>query len=208
MTIKNILIADRYQISRLGISTVVQQTLPGCKVVVAQTMDEVTRCLAAARYDLLIMEPNIEGYQDEMDIYNLLSLQAALPIMIYTDDQNKFIKINHLAELLAGYLSKEASLEELSNAIVNISKGAKYFPNMDSVKGSNLVKSRDRRKGIKINKILSFRECEVANYLVKGSNASEISKLLGVNRTTVSTYKKRIFDKIGVDNLADLVHIL
>jgi DNA-binding NarL/FixJ family response regulator len=204
---ENILIADRYQIIRLGISTLIQQLLPNSRVVVAETLEEITTRLATARYDLLIMELDIDGYQDDTHICNLLALQPGLQVMIYTNDQNKFIKISHLIGMLVGYLSKEASIEELSTAIVNISKGTKYFQNMDRIGGSNLVKSNVGNKTIKVNEMLSLREQEVAQHLVDGINTSEIASLLGVNRTTISTYKKRIFNKIGIDSLADLVHV-
>jgi two-component system invasion response regulator UvrY len=207
MAMKNILIADRYPITRLGISILVQQILPSCKVVVAQTMDEVKGCLETAKYDLLIMEPSIEGYRNSAHIYEMLDLQPGLLIMIYTDEQKKIIKTAHLVRGLAAYLSKEASLEELSNVIVNISKGRKYLQGVERTRGSVLVKDKIASKSIQINKSLSSRELEVANSLIKGLDVSEIAKLLGVNRSTVSTYKKRIFDKIGIDNLADLVQI-
>jgi|GEM_PF-509067 len=207
MAIKNILIADRYPITRLGISTLVQQILPGCKVVVTQTMDELTRCLESAKYDLLIMETNIEGFRSSAHIYELVDLQPGLLIMIYTDEQKKIIKTQNLVNVLAAYLSKEASLEKLINVIQYIAKGRRYLQGKDSDRGSALVKAKIANKSIQINKSLSTREFEVANYLVKGSNLTEIANLLGVNRSSVSTYKKRIFDKIGIDSLADLVQI-
>ena len=61
--------------------------------------------------------------------------------------------------------------------------------------------------GKKVNPIehLSAREIEIARLLVKGYGNLEISNALDIQKTTVSTYKKRIFEKLQIDNLAALI---
>ena len=54
---------------------------------------------------------------------------------------------------------------------------------------------------------LSNRELEVANLLVDGYGNNEISTKLYIQKTTVSTYKNRIFEKLGVNNLSDFISI-
>ena len=45
---------------------------------------------------------------------------------------------------------------------------------------------------------------EVLNYLLKGLNIKEISIHLEVKSNTITTFKARLFDKLGVSNLIDL----
>ena len=52
---------------------------------------------------------------------------------------------------------------------------------------------------------LSNREVEVARLLIKGYGNMEIAELLNVKKSTVSTFKNRIFEKLEIDNLADLI---
>ena len=54
---------------------------------------------------------------------------------------------------------------------------------------------------------LSNREVEVARLLIKGYGNLEISELLQVKKTTVSTFKNRVFEKLEIDNLAALISI-
>jgi DNA-binding NarL/FixJ family response regulator len=54
---------------------------------------------------------------------------------------------------------------------------------------------------------LSDREMEVARLLIKGFGNLEISLLKKIQPTTVSTYKKRIFEKLNIDNLVSLIDI-
>lgn len=54
---------------------------------------------------------------------------------------------------------------------------------------------------------LSDRELEIARLLIKGFGNLEISILKSLQKTTVSTYKKRIFEKLNIDNLPALIEI-
>jgi len=45
----------------------------------------------------------------------------------------------------------------------------------------------------------------VARLLIKGYGNMEIAELLQVKKTTVSTFKNRIFEKLEINNLADLI---
>lgn len=54
---------------------------------------------------------------------------------------------------------------------------------------------------------LSNREIEIAKFLVDGHSNIEISKVLSIKKTTVSTYKNRIFEKLSIDTLSGLIQI-
>ncbi|MEZ5068886.1 MAG: helix-turn-helix transcriptional regulator [Bacteroidia bacterium] len=51
---------------------------------------------------------------------------------------------------------------------------------------------------------LSEREMEVLLMLLKGKGVKEIASRLDLKSNTVATFKARIFDKIGVNNIIDL----
>jgi DNA-binding NarL/FixJ family response regulator len=53
---------------------------------------------------------------------------------------------------------------------------------------------------------LSTREVEVLKLLSSGKKNKEIAKELDINEKTVSTYKARLFKKLNVTNLIDLVN--
>ena len=55
-----------------------------------------------------------------------------------------------------------------------------------------------------VKKILSKRELEVMELLLNGERTKNISIKLNLKTNTISTYKKLIYYKIGVDNIIDL----
>ncbi len=58
-----------------------------------------------------------------------------------------------------------------------------------------------------INK-LSPREKEVALYIANGVSTTSIAKTLGIKCNTVSTLKKKIYNKLGVDSSVGLYKVL
>jgi DNA-binding CsgD family transcriptional regulator len=58
-----------------------------------------------------------------------------------------------------------------------------------------------------INK-LSPREKEVALYIANGVSTTSIAKSLGIKCNTVSTLKKKIYNKLGVDSSVGLYKVL
>ena len=55
--------------------------------------------------------------------------------------------------------------------------------------------------------VLSNREMEIALLMVKGVANLEISNILTLKKSTVSTYKQRIYDKLNVSSVAGLIEI-
>ncbi|EKO3890350.1 response regulator transcription factor [Vibrio metschnikovii] len=98
-----------------------------------------------------------------------------------------------------GYLSKETGLEELVTAMKAIAAGYKFFP--DSVTHLSTMQDKNDLS------ILSARELVVFNYLVSGFSNNEIAEKMLISNKTVSTYKKRIMDKLNAKNIVDLITI-
>jgi DNA-binding NarL/FixJ family response regulator len=54
---------------------------------------------------------------------------------------------------------------------------------------------------------LSKREFQIFKLLAEGNGNIEISNSLNLKMSTISTYKKKIFEKLQVKNVVDLVRI-
>lgn len=77
-------------------------------------------------------------------------------------------------------------------SLMSIAHG-EYITPMPYIK----IKGRDKR--------LSRREIEVLNMVVDGMTLTQISSILGVNDKTVSTYKARLYKKLNVSSIVELV---
>ena len=77
---------------------------------------------------------------------------------------------------------------------------------IDETVKRNLALIAKQNKSERLYRKLSNREVEVLRYLSDGKKNNEISKILGLNEKTISTYKLRLLQKLNVTNLVDLVN--
>jgi two-component system, NarL family, invasion response regulator UvrY len=100
-----------------------------------------------------------------------------------------------------GYLSKEASVEELRKAIDMILANKRYISDQLL---ELLIKKTDGQTQSNPFTQLSAREFEITSFLLSGMTVSDIAKLVDLQRSTVGAYKVRIFEKLNVSNVIEL----
>jgi DNA-binding NarL/FixJ family response regulator len=103
-----------------------------------------------------------------------------------------------------GYLVKDSPEEEISKAIRAVLNNELYVS--DSIKQDFLYRLAGRKNSEgNVLQQLSNRETEVMQLLIKGNSTADICKLLNLQASTVSTYKTRIFEKLGIKNIVELI---
>ena len=105
--------------------------------------------------------------------------------------------------MLSAYLSKKVKTDTIIEAVRKVSQGEVYLSEAISksmrYNDTKMTKSR-------LFKRLSTREVEVLKLLSSGKKNKEIAQELEINEKTVSTYKARLYKKLNVTNLVDLIH--
>ena len=110
-------------------------------------------------------------------------------------------KIYFINKGVKGFLSKEASIKEIRNAIYKLSKSEIYIP----METPNLMNYSNKKS---IKRILSRREKEVLNLLFKGEKNSLIADKLNINPKTVYTYKQRALKKLNVKEIINAYSLI
>lgn len=124
-------------------------------------------------------------------------------IIMFSYHPEEIYAISTIKAGASGYVSKNESTEIIEKAIMLASRGEIYL----SEKMSKHLKYNETKKSkSRIYKRLSTREVEVLKLLSSGKKNKEIALELGINEKTVSTYKARLFKKLNVTNLIDLVN--
>jgi two-component system, NarL family, response regulator, fimbrial Z protein, FimZ len=93
-----------------------------------------------------------------------------------------------------GYVSKSRGVEELCGVVKAVLLGYDCFPAGSCGGGRDVALNG-----------LSPREVEVLQYLARGMSNKGIAARLGLSDKTISTYKTRVLDKLGVSSLAALI---
>ncbi|WP_294286833.1 response regulator transcription factor [uncultured Chryseobacterium sp.] len=198
---KNILIADGHYVVRTGTALVLETKLQySCTIDFAETYPETKEKVSKKAYDLLIIDIDIPQSIFKAMIKELKKKQKQLKILIFsTYDDN--VGIQYIEEGAAGYLSKGASEAEILAAITAVFEEGYYYT-IDMMK--KLVRqSADSHSVDRLSK----REFQIFKLLAEGNGNIEISNSLNLKMSTISTYKKKIFEKLQVKNIVDLVRI-
>jgi two-component system secretion response regulator SsrB len=104
----------------------------------------------------------------------------------------------------AGYVGKEQPVEDILQALRSVGHGHKYFPPRIS---AETVASRQRRGGEGPLGMLSTREREVFDLLVRGYTNEAVAQQLSISRRTVETHRSRILKKLHVHSAVELIRL-
>jgi len=200
----NFLIADAHIVVRVGLSLVIKEMFLNTSIKIAANFKDIFDLLKEIQFDLLILDVNFPD-GNSINILSLIkTIQPDLKILIFSTSDENIYAIRYLSAGACGYLSKEATEDEIKNAINNIVISGNYIGEniMEQILDSYIKKSKTNPLDI-----LSNREIEVAHLLIEGYRNLEILQVLKIKKTTISTYKNRIFEKLKINNVVDLIKI-
>ena len=159
--------------------------------------------LLTKEIDVLILDLELEGLSSIFEVKNILKNFPKTKIIIFSDLSEQIYAPNAIKAGVSGFVSQKEKLETLGQAIVKVNQGKIII---DETVKKNLALIAKQNKSERLYRKLSNREVEVLRYLSDGKKNNEISKILGLNEKTISTYKLRLLQKLNVTNLVDLVN--
>lgn len=197
-------IADDQSIIRNVLCKVINDLFSKVKVTQTDSFDDIVRLVKVIKFDLLILEINFPEGNSLSLIPLLKKLQPYMKILIFTSYDEDVYALRFYSAGVDGYLSKLSTPDQIENAIVMILKDGRYVSEL--IKNKILDNYLFNKSANLLDK-LSDREMEIATLMVKGLGNLEISNVLNLKSTTISTYKTRIFGKLKIDNLSALIYL-
>lgn len=194
------LVADDHSIVRMGVKLMLEADYPQVKIDEAENGNEIVEKIKLRRYDLLILDFQMPDTDTFSIISNVLARNQYLKILIYTMASEKIYAGKLFNAGVKGFLSKEAKNTELLKAVHLVLKGEIY--------ASEQILLNDKHgETTQSNPFtsLSNKEMDILAYLVQGKNTKEIGTLLNLQLSTISTHKFRIFRKLNVSNVVELI---
>lgn len=197
----HIVIVDDHVAIRLGIKYFIQNWMPSTIVSFAEDFDEFMTILSSRQVDIVLLDINIPGGNNIQMIKSTKSKQRRIKILIFSAYDETVYALRYLDAGADGYLQKDKGEEHITEALNTIYRGGKYLGN--EVREYLLQRRFDPRRNPLEH--LSSREMEVCHLLVNGMGVSEIANSLGLHTSTIATYKKKIYEKLGVRNVTGLL---
>jgi DNA-binding NarL/FixJ family response regulator len=195
-----VLVADDQRIVREGLSTLIG-LIEGVEVV-GTASDGVEAVDMAQREapDVVLMDlrmPRMEGAEATRQIRAALSDTQVLVLTTYADDESLFPALQAGAR---GYLTKDASAEEIERAIKAVAAGRTHLdPGVQQRLVAAVLEVRPRHSDhtSELPDNLSPRELDVLRLIAAGLSNTEIAEALFVSNATIKTHINHIFDKTG-----------
>lgn len=153
--------------------------------------------------DLLILDINMPGGNKVEMLDVVKSFQPKIKILMFSSYHEQIFAMRYIQAGANGYLNKNSDEKEIVKAIQTVMEGRKYVS--QTMKDSLLdLFATDNEQGSNPLNLLSNRELEVGIHLAQGVGVLEISKLMNLQMGTISTYKMRTFEKLGVKSIVEL----
>ena len=153
--------------------------------------------------DIIISEIELPELNGITALRAIKKEHSAINVIIFSYHPEEIYAISSIKAGASGYLLKSASTDVIVKAIISVHNG-------DIVVSEKMAKHLNyndtRQSKSRIYKRLSTREVEVLKLLSSGKKNKQIALELDINEKTVSTYKARLFKKLNVTNLIDLVN--
>ena len=195
-----ILTIDDHEVVRRGIKDMF--TKESATFGEAQTAAEALALANKQSWDIAILDISLGGRSGLEVLGELKQLRPRMPVLILSMHAEEQYAVRAFKAGASGYINKASSVEELRRAILKIIKGGQYV-------GPSLAEKmvlQLSQPGKVPHEGLSNREFEVLCSIASGQTVTEIAAKLSLSNKTISTYRRRILDKMDMRTNAELTH--
>ena len=197
-----ILLADDHSLFREGLRQILSKYEKFNVIDEASDSNEAIKKITLNDYDLIILDISMPGPGIFETINQIKTIKPELKILILSMHPEDQYAVRLMKLGAYGYVSKDSAADELVKAINIILTNNKYFS--DKVVQA-ITTTMFNTNDINPEAILSNREFEVMCLIGKGKSLKEIGELLFISEKTVSTYRSRILEKLGLKNNSELI---
>jgi len=198
---KRILIADDHAMVRKGLRETLEEELGQTQFGEARNGQEILEQIWNHKWDLVILDLNMEGRSGLEVLEEIRKAQPKLPVLILSMYPVAEFAVRALKLGAAGYLNKQSAPEELVNAVKKILAGGRYI-NAELAERLAIDFQRDSEQPPHAK--LSNRELQVMRMIASGKSLKEIAAELSISVKTVGTYHIRLLTKMGVKSDVEL----
>ncbi|MGA9212584.1 response regulator [Kaistella sp.] len=199
------LLGDDHNIVRQGLQFVIEDTVENPEIIHASSLEQILKQIESNPIEIAILDAQFPDGNSLSIVAEIKKLQPEIKILIFTSFEEENYSLKFINEGADGFLNKLSEEVEIQNAILEMIEKGSSFPPFTT----KMLQLSDEHIAL-LNPLnqLTERELEIATFYAKGLGNLEIANSLSLRQNTVSTFKKRIFDKLKVRTMVDLIDLV
>ena len=198
-----ILIVDDHEVVRDGVKKILEEQPGSAAFGEASTAPEALKLVREQDWDVVVLDLSLGGRSGLEVLKELKQVRPKLPVLILSMHSEEQYARRAFRAGAAGYITKDSPRAELAKAIKKVIEGGSY---VSPVLAEQLIVDIGRGTDRPPHETLSDREFEVMCLIASGKTVGEIAEMLSLSDKTISTYRARLLEKMGMKTNAELTY--
>jgi DNA-binding NarL/FixJ family response regulator len=197
----NVLIADDHNVVREGIKHILEGCYAPVTFADARDGTEALNLIWQQSWDLVVLDIQMPGRDGLEVLRESKKARPRMPVLILSGASQEEYAVRALRDGASGYIEKNAPEQELLHAVAEALAGRCYLtPAIAQRLAREVAAPTDKP----VHETLSDREYQVMKMLAGGKTVKEVAADLSLSVKTVSTYRTRILEKLGLTSNVDI----
>lgn len=202
-----LLLADSNELIRVGLRSVFDG-MGDCTIVAEATSNkDLSKQLKKHKPNVVLIDYTSPDFSIDI-IPDSLSKYADVKFVAITYEQTGFTLVNAIRSGVTSYIKKDCDLDEIRDAVKETAEGGKFFCGkiLETIRNESIdVADIDVETFTCAPIQLSHRELEIITLIAEGCTNTAIAEKLFLSSHTITTHRKNIMNKLGVNNTAAIV---
>lgn len=198
-----VMLVDDHDLIRYGLSRLLEDQKGIDVVDEVNSGEKALENIRNVKPDVVLMDinmPGIGGFEATSRIYKSYPESKVIVLTVHSEGP---LPKRILEAGAVGFLTKGCPVEEMVEAIKKVHSGQRYIaPTIAQQLALSMLPGEES-----IIDVLSQRELQVLIMISRGMRTNTISDKLNLSPKTVSTYRKRLHDKLNVSNDVEMMHL-
>jgi len=197
-----VLVVDDHATVREGLIRILNGAGLDWQVTEAANAEIALELVVQHPFDVAVVDMSMPGMNGIELVRNLRARGHTLPLLMLSMHAEEAYALRAFKVGATGYITKDRAAEDLVHAVRAVASGAAYVP--PALAGRVQLNSQGQLEEL-LHARLSLRERGVLPHLVRGEQAAEIASQLQLSEATVTSTVDRIFEKLGLRSLQELI---
>ncbi len=197
-----ILLVDDHPVVRRGIRQIITDAFTSAVVEETDEGEAALASLASGEWEAVILDISLPGRSGLEILRDIRQRWPDLPVLVLSMHPAEQFARRVLDAGASGYLTKDSAPAQLVKAVRLVLSGRRYL-SPDLIE--ELVVGERMARSARPHEVLSDREYQVLRMIASGKTVSQIAVALSLSVKTVSTYRVRVLEKMGMRSTAELM---